>query len=77
MAGAYGVRDYPHKRVWMIAIAGNKAASYQKRGSDTAMQIQLDTGILKDRRLDVLGSIEGEPCPAQIIEDARRIGEAF
>ena len=43
------------------------------------MQIQLDTGILKDRRLDVvyMGSIEGEPYPAQIIEDARRIGASF
>ena len=64
MAGAYGVRDYPHKRVWMIAIAGNKAASYQKRGSDTAMQIQLDTGILEDRRTDVLyGLYRGRALP--------------
>jgi NAD(P)H dehydrogenase (quinone) len=47
------------------------------------MQIQLDIGILEycgieDRRLDVLyGSIEGEPYPAQIIEDARKIGASF
>ena len=48
----------------MIAIAGNKAASYQKRGSDTAMQIQLDTGILKDRRLDVVyGFYRGRALP--------------
>ena len=80
---AYGGRNYPHKRVWMIAIAGNKASSYQERGYDTAMQIQINTGILgycgiEDRRLDVLyGSIEGEPYPAQIIEDARKIGASF
>ena len=67
----------------MIAIAGNKASSYQERGYDTAMQIQINTGILgycgiEDRRLDVLyGSIEGEPYPAQIIEDARKIGASF
>src|SRR5262245_7987877 len=29
---AYGKRSYPHNRVWMIAIAGNLAPSYQKRG---------------------------------------------
>ncbi len=80
---AYGGRNYPHKRVWMIAIAGTKAASYRKRGYDTAMQTQLDTGILgycgiEDRRLEVLyGSIEGDSYPAQMIEDARKIGASF
>jgi NAD(P)H dehydrogenase (quinone) len=80
---AYGERQYPHKRVWMIAIAGNLAPSYQKRGYDTAMQTQIETGILgycgiEDRRLTILyGSIEGDPYPAQIVEGARTLGRSF
>lgn len=79
---AYGERDYPHKRVWMIVIAGNKAASYQSEATTRRCEsslIQAFSDIAAgDRRLDVLyGSIEGKPCPAEIIEDARRIGASF
>jgi NAD(P)H dehydrogenase (quinone) len=80
---AYGDGTYPHKRAWMIAIAGTTASGYRKRGYDTAMQTQIDTGILdycriEDRRLEVLyGSIEGEPYPAQIVESARALGASF
>jgi NAD(P)H dehydrogenase (quinone) len=80
---AYGARNYPHNRVWMIAIAGAHAIDYQKRGYDEAMKTQLETGILgycgiEERRLAILyGSVEGEPYPAQIIVDARNLGASF
>lgn len=80
---AYGDRQYPHRRVWMIAIAGSMPDAYRKRGYDAAMQTQLDTGILgycgiADRRLTILyGSIEGAPHPAEIIEGARELGRLF
>jgi len=80
---AYGDRFYPHRRVWMIAVAGNLLASYKKRGYDLAMRSQLEVGILgychvAEARLEVLyGSIEGPPFPAQILEAARRLGSEF
>jgi putative NADPH-quinone reductase len=80
---AYGARTYPHKRVWMLAIAGGDEASYAKRGYDVAIRTQLETGILEycgieDRRLTILyGSLEGPPYPKQIIEQARALGSKF
>jgi NAD(P)H dehydrogenase (quinone) len=67
----------------MIGIAGTHHAGYQKRGYDTALATQLDTGILgycgiAEHRLELLyGSIEGEPYPAQIIAAARDLGATF
>jgi NAD(P)H dehydrogenase (quinone) len=67
----------------MIAIAGNAQEAYAKRGYDTAMQIQLDTGILDycgvaERRLQVLyGSIEGADYPERILQQAQELGREF
>jgi NAD(P)H dehydrogenase (quinone) len=80
---AYGERKFPQRRAWMIGIAGTHHAGYQKRGYDTALATQLDTGILgycgiAEHRLELLyGSIEGEPYPAQIIAAARDLGATF
>ncbi len=80
---AYGNRFYPHKRVWMIAVAGGLLSSYEERGYDIAMRTQLEAGILgychvEDFRLSVLyGSIEGDPYPSQILEKARQLGAQF
>ncbi len=80
---AYGARKFPQKRVWMIAIAGNAQEAYAKRGYDTAMQVQLDTGILDycgvaERRLQVLyGSIEGADYPERILQQAQELGREF
>lgn len=79
----YGDRFYPHKRVWMIAVAGVLKPAYEKRGYDAAMRTQLEVGILEychveDPRLAVLyGSIEGDPYPLQILAEARRLGFEF
>ena len=80
---AYGDRQFPQRRVWMIGVAGTVKDSYTKRGYAAAMHTQLDTGILDycriaERRLELLyGSIEGEPYPADILTAARNLGSAF
>ncbi|CCB66804.1 conserved protein of unknown function [Hyphomicrobium sp. MC1] len=80
---AYGDKTYPHKRAWMLAIAGSGADTYAKRGYDQAMHTQLDVGILNycgvaEARLEVLfGAIEGAPGPADILAKARELGGEF
>ncbi|MBS0394165.1 MAG: NAD(P)H oxidoreductase, partial [Proteobacteria bacterium] len=61
---AYGGRNYPHRRVWLIGLAGTSREAYQKRGYDAAMRTQLEVGVLEfcgvaERRLELLyGTIE-------------------
>ncbi|MEM7171278.1 MAG: NAD(P)H oxidoreductase [Pseudomonadota bacterium] len=80
---AYGDAKYPHRHVWMIAIAGNEHPSYVKRGYDTAMKTQLKVGILdycgvQEPRLEILcGSIEGQEYVDQILRDATRLGGEY
>jgi NAD(P)H dehydrogenase (quinone) len=80
---AYGARKFPQQRVWMIGVAGGLPDSFAKRGYDTAIQTQLDVGILDycgiaERRLQLLhGSIEGDDYPTQILTQARALGSAF
>lgn len=80
---AYGAKTYPHKRVLMIAIAGNGREAYQKRGYDTAMRTQLVTGTLEycgveTGELEILyGAIEGAEIPAEIIASAASLGTTF
>jgi NAD(P)H dehydrogenase (quinone) len=80
---AYGARKFPHRRVWMIGVAGGLPESFAKRGYDTAIQTQLDVGILDycgiaERRLQLLhGSIEGDDYPTQILTQARALGSDF
>jgi len=78
---AYGDRSFPQKRAWMIGVAGGGAGGYAKRGYDTAMQTQLDVGILQyceiaESRLELLyGSID--EGGAGILTQARALGSAF
>jgi putative NADPH-quinone reductase len=80
---AYGDKEYPHSRAWMLAIAGGSSEDYAKRGYDKAMRTQLETGILdycgiKEKRLEVLfGAIEGPPGPETILATAHRLGAEF
>lgn len=80
---AYGKKTYPHKRVWMLAVAGSIEESYAKRGYDTALQTQLNTGILDycgvaEPRLNILfGSVEGDDGPDHILAQARNLGSDF
>jgi len=67
----------------MIGVAGTLKDAYAKRGYDTAMETQLDIGILdycgiSERRLELLyGSIEGAPFSAEILAAARDLGADF
>lgn len=80
---AYGGKDYPHRRVLMVAIAGNGREAYAKRGYDMAMRTQIVTGILEycgvERGdLEILyGAIEDADTPAGIIAAAAKLGSAF
>lgn len=80
---AYGDKKYPHSRAWMLAIAGTSAEAFAKRGYDTAISTQLETGILgycgvPDTRLELLyGATEGAPHPETILARARQLGSEF
>ncbi len=80
---AYGEVAFPHRRVWVIGVAGNTASDFAKRGYDRAIQTQIETGILaycgiEDRKLQLLyGSIEGPSYPAQILREAGALGRQF
>jgi NAD(P)H dehydrogenase (quinone) len=80
---AYGARKFPNRRVWMIGIAGGDLASFQKRGYDKAIDIQLKVGILdycgvKEARLEVLyGTLEGKAEVETVLADIQRIASEF
>jgi NAD(P)H dehydrogenase (quinone) len=80
---AYGGRSYPHRRVWMVGIAGVSAEDYGKHGYDAAMRTQLDLGVLgyceiPDRRLELLyGSLEGAAPVKEVLGRAAAIARQF
>jgi NAD(P)H dehydrogenase (quinone) len=80
---AYGGRSYPHRRVWMIGIAGAGEDAYRKRHYDEAIRIQLDVGVLEycgveDRRVELLyGAIEGTEQAEAVIASAAALGKAW
>lgn len=74
---------YPHRKVWMLAVAGGTAGQFAKRGYDTAMAVQIETGILRycgveEPRLAMLyGTLEGGEACAAVLDEARRLGADF
>jgi putative NADPH-quinone reductase len=44
---AYGARTLPHRRALVLGTAAGSAASYEKRGYDQAMRIQLLTRTME------------------------------
>jgi NAD(P)H dehydrogenase (quinone) len=74
---------YPHRKFWMLAVAGGTDAQFAKRGYDTAMATQIETGVLRycgveDARLAMLyGTLEGEDAIAAVLDQARRLGAEF
>lgn len=79
---AYGEGKYPHAKAAMLAVAGGDAGTYAKRGYDTAIRVQLETGILgycgvTDMALHMLyDSFEAEGRSA-ILARAADLGRAF
>jgi NAD(P)H dehydrogenase (quinone) len=80
---AYGGHSYPHRRVWMIGIAGTSQDAYAKRGYDTAIRTQLEVGVLEycgveERRLELLyGAIESEAQARAVITGAAALGAEY
>ena len=80
---AYGVAPFPQRKVWMVGVAGNDAASFAKRDYDSAMITQIETGILgycgiEDRRLELLyGSMDSEEDCRRILSEASSVGRRF
>jgi len=80
---AYGDRLYPHRRVWMIGVAGSGEEAYRKRGYDLALRTQLEVGVLeycgvREPRLELLyGVIESPAAAAAALVRARALGEEF
>ena len=80
---AYGGNTYPHKDVWMLAIAGNDHNAYVKRRYDDALEIQLKTGVLdycgvERPRFEVLyGAIESDENVTAILKRASALGKEF
>lgn len=78
---AYGGRNYPHRKVWAIGIAGNIRRTNDKYGYEAAMYAQIDVGILgycnvENHRLELFyGSIEGEAEAA--LAKAQALGAEF
>ncbi len=80
---AYGEGQYPHRRVWMVGLAGSDAEHYAKRGYDTAMDVQLGVGILDyckvpDRRVvNLYGTLNGDEEIAKMLKQAEVLAEEF
>ena len=79
---AYGDRTYPHAKVWMLAVAGGTAASFAKRGYDTAIQVQLETGILNycgatDTALHMLYDSFSAEGQAAALDRSAELGASF
>jgi NAD(P)H dehydrogenase (quinone) len=80
---AYGDRSYPHRRAWLVGIAGTNEEAYRKRGYDQAMRTQLEVGILEycgvaERRFELLyGAIEGAASAARVVRAAAALGAEF
>lgn len=80
---AYGNRNYPHARVWMLGVAGVTEEAYHARGTDAAMRTSLEGAILgycgvAEPRLALLyGALEGPEPVATILKRAGELGAEF
>ena len=80
---AYGDRSYPHRRVWMVGIAGAGEEAYRKRRYEEAMRIQLEVGVLEfcgvtDRRFELLyGATESTAQASAVVAAAGNLGAQF
>lgn len=74
--------NYPHRLVWMVAVAGATQASFAKRGYDQAIKTQLEIGTFRysgveDVRLDILFGARGFRPAEDILEEATTLGREF
>ena len=80
---AYGARDYPHRRVWLIGVAGSGQREYAKRDYDEAIRVSLSVGVLEycgvaEPRLELLhGALDGPEFPPDILRRAEALAQEF
>ncbi len=80
---AYGPCSYPHRRVWLIGVAGVGRANYETGAFDVAIRTQLGAGLLEycgvsESRVELLfGAIESPEQAAAAIAKTRLLGEEF
>jgi putative NADPH-quinone reductase len=80
---AYGVRKYPHRRVWLVGVAGSGQSAYAERHYDEAIRICLSVGLLEycgvaEPRLELLhGALDGPEAVPEILRRAEALAEEF
>lgn len=80
---AYGPTTYPHRRAWMIGVAGVSESTYRAGHYDTAIRTQWHSGILEycgiaESRVELLfGSMDGTARVAEILRDAAALAEQY
>ena len=71
---------YPHDHVWSIGLAGGDRATYVRRGYDKAIEVQVETGILRyckvphPRQVLIYGTLDGDDARTAALATARRLG---
>jgi NAD(P)H dehydrogenase (quinone) len=80
---AYGARKYPHRRVWMLGVAGVSEHYYSTGTYDAMMRLMLETGLLKycdiaEPRFELLfDSLKGPAEAAAVVTKAQSIAKEF
>ena len=80
---AYGAGKYPHRRVWLIGVAGSARSAYAERRYDEAMRVCLSVGLLEycavaEPRLELLhGALDGTEFPPDILRRAEALAQEF
>lgn len=80
---AYGTRKLPHRGALLIGTGSSTAQGFAKRGYDSAMQVQLVTGIMNycgipKAELRLLCDVTGDPATRTAhLAEARRLGRGY
>ena len=80
---AYAARTLKHKKALLLGTAAGSAASYEKRGYDQAMRIQIVTGMMEycgipESQLDLLFDVfDDREARNRRLARVRELGESY
>jgi len=80
---AYGARTLKHKRALLLGTAAGSSASYEKRGYDQAMRIQIVAGMMEycgipDSELHLLFDVlDNSEARERHLARARHLGQSY